>query len=122
LSEKIAKTHRSGLYRAQARTIRHRGDLQLDEQSKSNCKLAGNGLYAFFVLILRTFLTIVDFVQALYRRPGSERLFVIVLRFIFDLLIFVLMWLMQLVVSINSRKTEFRAMNTPLNWGMAKNC
>jgi len=71
--------------------------------------IVGNGLYAFFVLILRTFMTVVDFVQALYKRSGSERLFVIVVRLILDLLIFALMWLMQAVVAINSRKNEFRA-------------
>jgi len=69
----------------------------------------GNGLYSFFVLIIRTFLAVTDFVQALYKRPGSERLIVIALRFIFDLIIFAIMFLMQMIVSINSRSSEYRA-------------
>ena len=71
--------------------------------------IIGNGLYTVFILILRAFLTVVDFVQALYKRPGSERLFVIIVRLIFELIIFSIMFLMQMVVSINSRKNEYRA-------------
>jgi len=69
----------------------------------------GNGLFAFFVIILRTFLAVFDFVQALYNRPGSERLFIIVIRFIVDCMIFSLMFLMKVAISIGSRKNEFRA-------------
>ena len=71
--------------------------------------VVGNGLFSFWVLILRAFLAIVDFVQTLYKRPGSERLVVIVLRLIVDFALFLIMFLMNAVVAINSRSNEFRA-------------
>jgi len=69
----------------------------------------GNGLFTIYLVALRTVLAIVDFVQTLYKRPGSERLLVIIIRLILDLMIFFIMSLMQAVVAINSRKNEYRA-------------
>jgi len=71
--------------------------------------VVGNGLFTVFILINRGFLFVVDLITALVSRSGFFRIILLLTRYSMELMIIVFMFLMQVVMSINSRKNEFRA-------------
>ncbi len=73
--------------------------------------IVGNGIFTVFVVISKFFLNLVDIVGEAFTQKGIVRFFCALTRFMFNALVFVLMFFMQVVIAINSRKNEFRADN-----------
>ena len=69
----------------------------------------GNGIFTVFILMTRGLVFLIDFIMALATGSGFARIVLICSKFSFELSIMALMFLMQIVISINSRKNEFRA-------------
>jgi len=69
----------------------------------------GNGIFTAIILVNRGFMFLVDLITAIATRSGFARIMLILTRYSFELMIIAFMFLMQIVISINSRKNEFRA-------------
>ncbi|MCL2445476.1 MAG: M48 family metalloprotease [Oscillospiraceae bacterium] len=71
--------------------------------------VVGNGLFTVCVVLLRWFLTLLEMLEAMISKNNLLRLFIVLARFIFDLIIFSTMLLMNIMLAVNSRKNEYRA-------------
>ena len=69
----------------------------------------GNGIFTIFIVITKAILTAIAFLQEKYRTRGFWVVFMALVKLIFDAVMLVLMFLMQAVIAVNSRKHEYRA-------------
>jgi len=61
------------------------------------------------ILINKGFLSLVDLIAVIVTGSGFAKIMLVLSRWSFELMVIALMFLMNVVISINSRKSEFRA-------------
>lgn len=71
--------------------------------------MIGNGIFTAFILISKFFMMLFDVIQTVFDKSGIIRILIIINRAMFQAIIFVFMFLMQIAISINSRRNEYRA-------------
>lgn len=72
--------------------------------------IIGNGIFSIFVMIARLFLLLLDWVQSAFNgKHGFLALLIFLLKFWFELSIWILNFGLQVILSVNSRKNEFNA-------------
>jgi len=74
--------------------------------------LIGNGFFTIFVLSTNIFIMIAEWIESLFKKTSGFNFalfFVTLVRFIFNLFVIVVSFLMQIVMSIYSRPSEYRA-------------
>lgn len=72
--------------------------------------IVGNGILSVFVLIARLFLLLLDWVQSAF--TGKRSIFsalMLIIRLFFEFSIWILNFGLQVILSVNSRKNEFKA-------------
>ena len=68
-----------------------------------------HGAFLGWVLTIKAILTVIDIVQEKYKKQSLGRAVTVLVKLIFEAIIFLFMLLMQIVVAVNSRKNEYRA-------------
>ena len=72
--------------------------------------IIGNGIFSVFVLVARLFLLLLDWVQNTFNgKRGFLSILILLLKLYFDFSIWILNFGLQVILSINSRKNEFKA-------------
>lgn len=72
--------------------------------------IIGNGIFSIFVMIARLFLLLLDWVQSAFNgKHGFLALLIFLLKFWFEISIWILNFGLQVILSVNSRKNEFNA-------------
>ena len=72
--------------------------------------IIGNGIFSVFVLVARLFLLLLDWVQNTFNgKRGFLSILMFLLKLYFDFSIWILNFGLQVILSINSRKNEFKA-------------
>lgn len=72
--------------------------------------IIGNGIFSIFVMIARLFLLLLDWVQSAFNgKRGLLAILIFLLKLCFELYIWILNFGLQVILSVNSRKNEFRA-------------
>ena len=72
--------------------------------------IVGNGIFTVYVLINRLILLLLDRIDSSYaKRTGFMGVILTLTRFIFEAMIYLFSFFMQIAMSANSRKSEFRA-------------
>lgn len=72
--------------------------------------IIGNGIFSVFVLVARLFLLLLDWVQNTFNgKRGFLSILMLLLKLYFDFSIWILNFGLQVILSINSRKNEFKA-------------
>ena len=69
----------------------------------------GNGIFTALIVITKAILTVIDFIQDKNKTKGFWRIIVVITKIMFEAVMFALMFLMQAVIAISSRKNEYRA-------------
>ena len=71
----------------------------------------GNGIFSVFVIIAKCIITILDLLQTPFegKTKGISYLFLSLFRFLFNLILFVFMFLGNVILSANSRNNEYQA-------------
>ena len=70
----------------------------------------GNGIFSVFVLLARFFLLLLDWIQSAF--TGKRSIFsalMLIIRLFFEFSIWILNFGLQVILSVNSRKNEFKA-------------
>lgn len=70
----------------------------------------GNGIFSVFVLLARFFLLLLDWIQSAF--TGKRSIFsalMLIIRLFFEFSIWILNFELQVILSVNSRKNEFKA-------------
>lgn len=72
--------------------------------------IIGNGIFSIFVMIARLFLLLLDWVQSAFNgKRGFLAILIFLLKLCFEVYIWILNFGLQVILSVNSRKNEFRA-------------
>jgi heat shock protein HtpX len=71
--------------------------------------LIGNGLFSIAVIICRLFIFLIDFIFSHFEESGVVRFATKMTRLLFDLSILACTFVLQVLLSINSRKSEYKA-------------
>lgn len=72
--------------------------------------IIGNGIFSIFVMIARLFLLLLDWVQSTFNgKRGFLAILIFLLKLCFEVYIWILNFGLQVILSVNSRKNEFRA-------------
>lgn len=72
--------------------------------------IIGNGIFSIFVMIARLFLLLLDWVQSAFNgKRGLLAILIFLLKLCFELYIWILNFGLQVILSVNSRKNEFKA-------------
>ena len=73
--------------------------------------IIGNGVFSVFVIVAKCVITILDLLQTPFekRTRGISYLFISLLRFLFNVVLFVFMFIGNIILSSNSRNNEFQA-------------
>ena len=73
--------------------------------------IVGNGVFSIFVIVAKCVITILDLLQTPFekRTRGISYLFISLLRFLFNVVLFVFMFIGNIILSSNSRNNEFQA-------------
>ena len=72
--------------------------------------IVGNGIFSIFVLVARLFLLLLDWVQcALTGKHSIFSAFMLIFKLYFEFCIWFLNFGLQVILSVNSRKNEFKA-------------
>lgn len=71
----------------------------------------GNGVFSVFVIVAKCVLSVLDLLQAPFeeKTKGISYLFLSMFRFLFNLILFVFMFLGNVILSANSRNNEYQA-------------
>ena len=70
----------------------------------------GNGIFSVFVLLARFFLLLLNWIQSAF--TGKRSIFsalMLIIRLLFEFSIWILNFGLQVILSVNSRKNEFKA-------------
>lgn len=73
--------------------------------------IIGNGIFSVFVIVAKCIITILDFIQTPVevKTKGISYLFISLLRFLFNVVLFVFMFIGNVILSANSRNNEYQA-------------
>jgi len=71
--------------------------------------MVGNGIYSLFFIVLRLIMFVADVIRSVESKSKGLALAFQLVRLFVDIIIFATMFMMQLAMSIGSRKTEYRA-------------
>jgi heat shock protein HtpX len=72
--------------------------------------IIGNGIFSIFVMIARLFLLLLDWLQSAFNgKRGLLAILIFLLKLCFELYIWILNFGLQVILSVNSRKNEFKA-------------
>lgn len=72
--------------------------------------IIGNGIFSIFVMIASLFLLLLDWLQSAFNgKRGLLAILIFLLKLCFELYIWILNFGLQVILSVNSRKNEFRA-------------
>ncbi len=73
--------------------------------------IIGNGIFSVFVIVAKCVLSILDLLQTPFevKTKGISYLFLSLFRFLFNLILFVFMFIGNVILSANSRANEFQA-------------
>lgn len=72
--------------------------------------IVGNGIFTIIILFYRLILFLLDLIDYIFtRKKGFIRFLLTMTRFIFEAMVFLLSFLMQIAISANSRTCEFQA-------------
>ncbi len=71
--------------------------------------MVGNGIFMFLILGTRACMFVMDFIHAVMDKSGIGRFVMLLTRLILDAIVFIFSFLMQAVLAINSRSSEYRA-------------
>lgn len=75
----------------------------------SLCSLIANGFFTLLVIVSKFVLNILDMARAIFTDNGIVKFFLALLRFIFELIVFLFSFLMEAAKSYGSRKNEYGA-------------
>lgn len=73
--------------------------------------IIGNGVFSVFVIVAKCVLSILDFIQAPVevKTKGISYLFISLIRFLFNVVLFVFMFIGNIILSANNRNNEYQA-------------
>lgn len=72
--------------------------------------IIGNGIFSIFVMIASLFLLLLDWLQSAFNgKRGLLAILIFLLKLCFELYIWILNFGLQVILSVNSRKNEFKA-------------
>lgn len=72
--------------------------------------IIGNGILSVFVLLARLFLLLLDWIQTVFNgKRGFLSILILLLKLYFEFSIWILNFGLQVILSVNSRKNEFKA-------------
>ena len=72
--------------------------------------ITGNGIFSIFVMIASLFLLLLDWLQSAFNgKRGLLAILIFLLKLCFELYIWILNFGLQVILSVNSRKNEFKA-------------
>ena len=79
--------------------------------SQHTVNIIGNGVFSVFVIVAKCVITILDLLQTPFekRTRGISYLFISLLRFLFNVVLFVFMFIGNIILSANSRNNEYQA-------------
>ena len=69
----------------------------------------GNGLFAVIVGIIRLYILLIDILLGIFERVGILRWLLLFSKYIYEMLIMLFLFIGQAILSVNSRKSEFKA-------------
>jgi Zn-dependent protease with chaperone function len=69
----------------------------------------GNGIFALYVIMLRTILTVIEISALVIEKGGIITFITVIVKFIFNIFLFVFMYFGQAILAINSRRNELMA-------------
>ena len=68
----------------------------------------GNGIFTILIVAIKLILKLFEFIAKMYKSTVVQAVFNLI-RFVFELWIFVVLWLGKLILSLNSRNNELKA-------------
>lgn len=73
--------------------------------------IIGNGVFSVFVIVAKCVLSVLDLLQTPFegKTKGISYLFLSLFRFLFNIVLFVFMFLGNVILSLNSRNNEYQA-------------